>query len=117
MTQPEGAFVLPADLTIQTRRAQNLNPALGSAIRIFCETHKNVAVCYVLDGRRPDTGKEALIIAVTMDGGEIQLSSIAAAFQATLKNFPDHVANTFLMSSDAFVERYSGFEFYVRYAA
>ena len=60
-------FVLSSEMTIQTRRAQAVDPLLSSAIRRVCKEASQVAACYLLDGRRQDNGESGLIIALTVD--------------------------------------------------
>jgi hypothetical protein len=117
MSGAEAKFVLSADVTIQTRRAQNLSPSLKTAIRKLCESNPSIVACFVLDARRPDTGAVALLVAVTLESGEAEMDSIATQFQAMLRQFPEQAKSAFLTSSRQFVDQYAGSEFYVRQAA
>jgi|SRR5262245_1675447 len=107
-------LVLTEGVPVQTRRAQNLSPSLRAALLKFCEGNSSILSCFVLDARRPDWEAIALIIAVTLKGGQAEIDSIAAPFEAMLQEFPERAGNTFLMSSENFCDRYVGSEFYVR---
>ncbi len=107
-------LVLSSEVTIQTRRAQAVDPLLSSAIQRVCKAASQVAACYLLDGRRQDNGESGLIIALTVDEESEQMGSVAQQFQVMLAEFPSQAAKTVIMSSARFADRYAGTEFYTR---
>jgi hypothetical protein len=116
VTDIPGKIELDSDVTLQFRRAQEVDPELAHAVRQVCEQCRHLAACYLLDARRPDTGEMALIIALTVDNEEQNMDEIGQQFQAMLRQFPAQAPRTFIMSSLSFVESYAGAEFYSRRA-
>ena len=114
--QVAGKFVLTSEQAIQTRRAQSVDPQLALAIQKECKKIPHLAGCYLLDGRKPETGEVAFIIAVTVDDEPAHMDLAAQRFQRMLQQFPAHANKTYIISSHAFGERYAGAEFYVRQA-
>jgi hypothetical protein len=117
MAPVPGKFALTSKVTLQTRRAQAVDAQLATAIRRTCEASPQLAACYLLDARKPETGEMALIIAVTLADEAADMDSIAQQFQAMLRQFPTHASKTYIMSSARFARDYAGAEFYVRQAA
>jgi hypothetical protein len=115
MLRVPGKFVLKSAVTIQTRRAQAVDPLLAAAIRRTCEASQHIAACYLLDARKPDTGETGLIIAMTLDDEAAHLDLVTLEFQAMLRQFPAQALMTVIMSSASFTE-YAGSEFYIREA-
>jgi hypothetical protein len=107
-------LVLSKNVPIETRRAQNLSPPLQAALLKLCEGNSSILSCFVLDARRPDAEAIALIVAVTLKGGQAEMDSIATQFEAMFREFPEQAENALVMSSDNFRDRYAGSEFYVR---
>ena len=116
MSQTPGKFALTSEVTIQTRRAQAVDAQLAAAVRRTCEAIPQLAACYLLDARKPETGETALIIATTLDDEAAHFDSVAQRFQAMLRQFPSQATNTYIMSSARFAPNYAGAEFYVRRA-
>ena len=117
VTDIPGKSELTSDVSLQCRRAQEVDPELAHAVRRVCEQCRHLAACYLLDARRPDTGDMALIIALTVDDDdERYIDEIGQQFQAMLRQFPTQAPRTFIMSSASFVEGYAGTEFYERRA-
>jgi hypothetical protein len=112
-----GKFALASDVALQTRRAQAVDAQLAGAIRRTCEGIPQLAACYLLDARKPETAETALLIAVTLDDEAAHMDLVAQQFQAMLRQFPTHASKTFIMSSAQFVHNYAGAEFYVKQAA
>ena len=109
-----GKFSLTSEVTLQTRRAQAVDSQLAAAIRRTCEAIPQLAACYLLDARKPETGDTALIIAVTLADEAAHMDSAAQQFQTMLRQFPTHASKTYIMSSARFAHDYAGSEFYVR---
>lgn len=116
MASIPGKIELDSDVSLQVRRAQEIDPEFARAVRGVCEQCSQVAVCYLLDARRPDTGEMALMIALTIDDEEQNMGEIVQQFQAMLRQFPAQAPMTFIMSSSSFVESYTEAEFYSRRA-
>lgn len=112
-SQVRGKLVLESNVTIQTRRAQAVEAQLATAIRRTCQEIPELAACYLLDARQPETGTTALIIAITIDE-PARMDSIGEQFQRMLRQFPSHAGKTYIMSSDKFAAEYAGAEFYIR---
>ena len=115
--QVPGRLVLTSEVTIQTRSAQAVDTQLTAAIRHTCEEIPQLAACYLLDARKPETGEVALIIAATLDDEAAHMDSVAQQFQTMLRQFPAQAGMTYIMSSARFIHEYAGSEFYVRPAA
>jgi hypothetical protein len=107
---------LDSDVTLQFRRAQDVDAHFADGVRKVCERCRQIAACYLLDARRPDTGEMAVIIAVTVDNEAENMGTVAQQFQAMLRQAPAPLPSTFIMSSSSFIESYGGAEFYSRQA-
>ena len=112
-----GKFALNSDVTLQTRRAQSVNPQLADAIQCTCEANQQIVACYLLDARKPETGEIGFIIAVTLAAKTESLDSVAQQFQEMLRHFPIQARNTIIMSSEIFTDRHAGTEFYAKNGA
>lgn len=116
MPSTPGKFGLDSDVALQFRSARDVDASLAEEIRRVCEHCRQIAACYLLDARRPDTGEMAVIIAVTVDDETENMDSVAQQFQAMLRQFPAQLPSTFIMSSASFIESYADAEFYSRRA-
>ncbi|PYS82582.1 MAG: hypothetical protein DMF70_07840 [Acidobacteria bacterium] len=117
MTDTHGRIELRSDVSLQFRRAQEVDPELAHSVRQVCEQCRHIAACYLLDARRPDTREMALIIALTVDDDdERYMDEIVQQFQAMLRQFPAQAPRTFIMSASSFAESYADAEFYSRRA-
>ena len=117
MTPASNKFVLTSEVTLQTRRAQAVDAQFAAAVRRTCKATPQLAACYLLDARKPETRETALVIAVTLDDEAAHMDSVAQQFQAMLREFPIQAPKTVIMSSASFIDRHTGTEFYTREAA
>jgi hypothetical protein len=100
---------------VGSRRAQNVDENLASAIRQLCEDSSEVAACYLLDMQRQGAPEMNFVIALTVDDEPSQMEIVANRFLAMLQlQFTAQADKTFVMSSKSFVQRYAGYEFYAR---
>lgn len=111
-----GKIELDSDVSLQVCKAQEVDPEFARAVQRVCEQGSQVAVCYLLDARRPDLGETALIIALTVDNEDQNMDEITQQFQAMLRQFPTQAQRTFIMSSSSLVDAHADAEFYSRRA-
>lgn len=109
-----GKFSLSADVPLQTRRAQAVEKSLSEAILGVCRASQEIAACYLLDARKPNTEEIGLIIALTVSDEPHQMDQLAQRFQSMLREFPEQARKTVIMSSATFLAAYEGTEFYSR---
>ncbi len=108
-------LVLTEDTPLQTRRARSIDPLLRSSIRAACEAVPEIAACYLLDARRPDTKDETmLLIFLQVDGEPESMDRVAEAFWAVLPDIPDRRGRMYVRSATDLPARYAGSEFYKR---
>ena len=107
-------FTLQSDITIQTRRAQAVEPQFADAIRQVLKMNHKVIACYLLDARKPDTEEIIQIVALTIEDEINNIDIVAQQLWEMLQKFPDRTLKTFMMSSVNFRDRYLGSEFYIR---
>jgi hypothetical protein len=106
--------LLRVPVAIQTRRAQNVDASLRNAIRDACAHSPQISACYLLDSRRKDNGKTALLVAVMLDD-EQKFEHVTQALADALTKFPPP-PETWIISATSLpnIEAYRGTEFYVR---
>ena len=107
-------FALQWDVTMQTRKAQAVDPQFAEAIGQVLRVNNKVIACYLLDARKPNSEEIIQIIALTVEDEAKDLDIVAQQLWEMLQKFPDHVTKTFMMSSVNFRDRYVGSEFYIR---
>ena len=104
---------------MQTRRAQNVDASLRAAIRVACTHSPRISACYLLDSRRPDDGKTALLVAVVLERqyehDDQQYQHAIQPLLDALRKFPPP-PETWIISASSLgnIERCRGTEFYVR---
>lgn len=107
-------FTLQSDITIQTRRAQAVDPQFAEAIRQVLRANNKVIACYLLDARKPNSEEITQIIALTVEDEAENLDVVSQQLWEMLQKFPSRATKTFMMSSVNFKDRYFGSEFYIR---
>jgi len=107
--------VLSKPITIQTRRAQDVDGSLAGILRQVCTDTPTIAACHLLDSRRVETGQTALLVALVLDD-EMFFETAALGFPKAFEQFkpPPEIWIISATSMAESIERYRGTEFYVR---
>jgi hypothetical protein len=95
-------------------RAQAVAGPLEEAIRRVCRDNPSIAACYLLDADTADNQKPKVLIVLTIDDEARHMDSIAWAFQAMLRQFPEQAETTIVTSSGPFLPAYEDTRFYSR---
>ena len=95
-----GIQVVREDTQVLTRPAKNLDTRFIQRVKDVCVQDLLIRACWLMEFRKPEGGPVQLFIALDLAAPDKDLPSVAAKFQAMLREFPERARTTFMISAD-----------------